>query len=1109
MDRDRLKAAKIGDFIITPYAIYKFDKWGQVDMKVTITTLKKGYSWATLLERVSYPTELVLEDIINSNNFDERYALDSNPQIEMMYVDEMPMFESEVVAGFEEGIGTLPASLEKIGSNTFSSMKGYLSIKKGSSHRFQGHFGSIFNTPDKARILNELYYTMINPVKNKFLLKYDLMTDGTIDIQKAKNMFKSFMNLKWSTDKMNSKGLQTEWNEFIDDIFDTYFSAGFTPDGAYTINRIRQIIENKLTDTIFDFIMRKFINIDAEMNLQLLNQYELPSVIQNYLLSPMNDLINDMSDIEKEFLHENDGKEAFLQTLSESFFADPLSNRMVSTFNPSTYHGAVLEALVFFNELPVKVAELFARYINEGSDYKNTLTTYSYADVVNNKEAAFRLADFNQKLLGDKVLSKKNLDLLMEKLFGFKIELDTPSKGRAPDLGVFDFMTLVLSNHLKNTWFKSGKTQNIREGITLDTLSAQLLDSYAEVWRPRIERHMHENDLYSPYTSQIFQRSSAKEIFNEIFSKKSLVDLLGKVNTKHVFIIKISELINKYVALAQVSNPITSTTELKIYIEQLFKNNVNFMFEIDLIIKYVWGDISKSSYIKSQGHAFYTDLLNVFINNIDKVAKETSDGFRVIFGVNIEYYFDKDTNGNTVYITRDLLPSNAKYIKELDTNKNAVLADLTSQKLNEMFSTPGAMLFIAHDKVGNFIIINSESINNLPENIIEGYRHNPTGEVFHNLILNRPGSRNLLFGRVKFTSSGQIEIQDADWYKDFLKSSNHLTKETRESYLRFIQSNGKKTDVDIYSLRYFTVFGYVTGSQFIATIQETKTNLIPTLPYAPYLPASESLRENKITKLKYNLPSKVDLEDKYGKEFVEKFYEIFQSLFLPGGQELSSESVVPLVHKFLATLNGRQVAIQRGEENINKFVPGPDIDQINLRINELFKTISGNFDKDSFLKFIWRNDNKEGTFRESQSQKMWIKNLFDKIMAYTTEPNQDLIRAQLELDLFSQKSGYASSFDMGNNKYTKQEAKLAGKVLELTNNLFGHFTVRLTFAKMVNYYSGADGIGIKIQARPSPQSMYRGKNVNQDSFLKQLMHVGFITSTNTRQDYYIRKYNTI
>ncbi len=370
----------------------------------------------------------------------------------------------------------------------------------------------------------------------------------------------------------------------------------------------------------------------------------------------------------------------------------------------------------------------------------------------------------------------------------------------------------------------------------------------------------------------------------------------------------------------------------------------------------------------------------------------------------------------------------------------------------------------------------------MPKNIIEGYRHNPTGDVFHNLILNRPGSRNLLFGRVKFTSSGQIEIQDADWYIDFLKSSNHLTKETRESQLRFIQSNGKKTDVDIYSLRYFTVFGYVTGSQFIATIQETKTNLILTLPYTPYLPASTGLRENKVTKLKYNLPSKIDLENKYGKEFVENFYEIFQSLFLPGGKEISSESVIPLVHRFLATLNGRQVATQSGEKNINKFVPGPDIDQINLRINELFKTLSGSFDKDSFLKFIWSNDDTEGTFRGGQTQKMWIKNLFDKIMAYNTGPNQDLIRAQLELELFSQKSGYASDFNMGNNKYTKQEAKLAGKVLELINNLFGHFTVRLTFATMVDYYSGSSGIEIKIKQRP------------KKGLLEQLRQAGLIPS---------------
>ncbi len=110
------------------------------------------------------------------------------------------------------------------------------------------------------------------------------------------------------------------------------------------------------------------------------------------------------------------------------------------------------------------------------------------------------------------------------------------------------------------------------------------------------------------------------------------------------------QLINKYVAKA--SSPITSKSELKSYIEALFKDDDTFFFEIDLIIKYVWGDSnSKLSYIEDQGDMFYEDLSAVFTNNINEVAKETSDRFRVIFGVIIEYYFDTDKNCNTKYIT--------------------------------------------------------------------------------------------------------------------------------------------------------------------------------------------------------------------------------------------------------------------------------------------------------------------------------------------------------------------------------------------------------------------------------------------------------------------------
>ena len=183
--------------------------------------------------------------------------------------------------------------------------------------------------------------------------------------------------------------------------------------------------------------------------------------------------------------------------------------------------------------------------------------------------------------------------------------------------------------------------------------------------------------------------------------------LLGKVNPKHVFIFKVAELLNSYIQDSPpIGNPQHSQeSEVEIFIANLFDNQYGgtypeFIEKIDEIAKRVFAKKVKS--IAEQGSSFYADLKKVFTKNIDNLLKTTPDGFRLLCGGFVTTLFESDKDGNYKTFSRDLLPSSAKYIREINKGK-AILADLTSSKWEELRSK--GTLFVAHDKDTNFIVV--------------------------------------------------------------------------------------------------------------------------------------------------------------------------------------------------------------------------------------------------------------------------------------------------------------------------------------------------------------------------------------------------------------------
>jgi len=942
---------------------------------------------------------------------------------------------------------------------------------------------------------------VIEPIKDEFLHQFRLIDEntGNIDIVAVEKLFRSFMDNKWINDPnvkdlIESKGLQEVWKSFVGDIYEQYFHSGFDWTkftDQYNMEKVQEIIEERLIYSIFDFVMRKHLKIGANIIVNVASE------IDDYLLQPLNDLLLKVNEIRDVYLKKGTGLISFIESLSETFFVDPNTNRMSTAFTPTGFHGSILESSIFFNVLPLKVADLFI-------DYYEEYEFYGYIDLIPNNGRPFSIADFNRKILND-LNSHENNWKLEELLYGFKIKLDTPSKGRAPDLFVIDFMHLALSNHLKNTWEKSGKTSYIKRGITTDVLSAQLIDFYVQVWKDSEYLKTHINCLYSPYAyagTMHEQKNSAQEILKEIFSRTNLESLLEKVNTKHVFISEVSQLINSYLEKEKLLNGENVDIDTVInFIRNLFDENgffgtyPNFKNEINTIIKILWkGD--KLQYILNQGDegdGFYTDLMNVFIRNGEKLIINTPMGFRIYCGTEINYYFDRHHIGTQKAITKNMIPSGAKYLK-LGMVSPGHLTNSIFNELLQNCKNKKTSLFVAHNKDGDFIIVDGAIINHLPKGVIEGYYHKGNDEyyrkTFHNVILNKPGTEIYMYGRVAIASTPRI--RPLNWYEPYLKSSKLLTTSLQESKLLELQTGIEGIRAMVHQISYYTVFGYYCGNSYTNAIQYTTTELYPSMPFEEYLPGLGSLQErSRLDSLEYNIPSQLQFENMYSERFVQEFNEIFTELFRPDSK-IEYQWVVPKALKYLDILNGYFI----NYDFENNFISGPNANQVNTRINDLFKKQNGQFDEEAFLNFIWKN--RDGSFKytftypdgtsDKYTTKMWLYDIYLKTKDYEGD-NRNIIDLKNRLDYYSKLPDYEDNFNVFDESFTIEEAMFAEILFEGILQLFGHFTIRLSFANMLDHYYNGEGIGIKI--------LHRGGLFSKKYYIlaDKFNHIGLITRT--------------
>lgn len=345
-----------------------------------------------------------------------------------------------------------------------------------------------------------------------------------------------------------------------------------------------------------------------------------------------------------------------------------------------------------------------------------------------------------------------------------------------------------------------------------------------------------------------------------------------------------------------------------------------------------------------------------------------------------------------------------------------------------------------------------------------------------------------------------------NWYETFVDGRIESKVVPLDNELRQVQ--GWESDQkDVFSLRYYTAISQTVGRRYTLSVQDTTTNIVPTKPYNQYLPWLGGLREGKMTRLEYRMPSPQEIIENYGEEFtIEKCYEIFSDIMLPFNEVPFTRKVIPYIDQYLDILNGFFIS-----PDFNNFILGPSHSEINNRISELFLS-NGLLDEDSLLKFLWMDSN--GAFRRTQimegggeeifTTKAWLENIRQKIIEYQGT-DRSLLKAQTIIEDRASRQDHAESLNLlEREKFTEEEANLGEAILEAIMEAFGHFTVRLTFGNMLDYYYTINGIGIKVMQRPALNTREYDRGSQADVLPSMLNHIGLILSTSRYDSNIIR-----
>ncbi|MBN1214426.1 MAG: hypothetical protein JXA99_03185, partial [Candidatus Lokiarchaeota archaeon] len=648
---------------------------------------------------------------------------------------------------------------------------------------------------------------------------FDMNEGGNLNfINQLEHLLKSYWNSYFIDDKtldtFNNNNLKEAYTIFIEKLFDNFFSKGFynvkekVTDEEFKEDSkdFMSIVMDRIQFTILDSIMRE-CGIDN------------PTMYYNDVTQNLNEFLEDSDKINNLYheIHTSKGIAKFLQVFSECFINDPLNKgKLFINKHPDTYFGYTKEIEIVYSEIKTKAIEWFLEIVN--------LLDEDSLDIVK----IYDHIKFNTKY---EEINTFDLDYSDIKFY-------TQLSGRFLDGGgILDFITFVISTHIKSTWYESivkadkiNRRYGLVNGICDDGISAMILDFIMKISQDKNIISLPERfvNLIAPFIVKSNDETefNADKIISTFFTKD--VFNLGKKLANHeIFLLYVVDLINSefqkndlYISDFKNNNDLEN--KVKELIIDLFTSSENIIFQNKLISSCL-GAFGEHSYFYTQMSKFNgLQDLSTFLtnpNNLRKLITTTSSGkleLRLVLNYNPHF---KDINNEKIRIS-DFPDQKALYT--LDKTSKDNIKKISSDNELQNLASDGELIVCHIDKYLNnrIILIPANRLNELANTEIrEGYI-DLNGEIHRNIfVADKDGIK--LYSKLLFSET-ELKIRtDKNWADEFyerkeiLDSNNNL--------------KGFKTE-------FLAAYLIISGNSIVAKLQDTNIILEHTDPYKAPLP---------------------------------------------------------------------------------------------------------------------------------------------------------------------------------------------------------------------------------------------------------------------------------
>ncbi len=244
------------------------------------------------------------------------------------------------------------------------------------------------------------------------------------------------------------------------------------------------------------------------------------------------------------FFQKEEGKSLFLNSFTEAFLKSPSQKILITPNTAIGYFGWTKEMLYIYNELPTRLANWFV---------ENPDVNFYSGILFDGKDQEF--SDINKKLFGIDISG-----------------VDFPISSRWFDLNVYDFLSVVVSHHMKSVMVsKNNKkgiiTNEIIKNIAGDAISSLIVDFWKQVKQgksilplrivelivPIFEIDIDLNNPNAKANAKAKTTNMIKTLLTTEY-RKLFKDVTWKIPEHHLYLFDVANLINSELSSKGVSH---------------------------------------------------------------------------------------------------------------------------------------------------------------------------------------------------------------------------------------------------------------------------------------------------------------------------------------------------------------------------------------------------------------------------------------------------------------------------------------------------------------------------------------------------------------------------